>query len=130
VWQDLPRDTRIVLAGRSSRVTYTVPTVRFETSGTLRSLRHTRPAFRARDQSACKAERKGCGGIRIGGIASGFTESVLQKAVPLEIVVGQREGAEVGVGNVWRVRNVHNERGRDTVVAPEERSTSGEIQGT
>ena len=125
-----PRDARIVLAGRSSRVTYTIPAVRVETSSTLRSLCHTRPAFRTQDQSARKAERKGCGRIRIGGIASGFAESILQEAVPLEIVVGQRECAEVGVGNVWRVRNVHNERSRDAVVAPEECSASGEIQGT
>jgi len=47
-------------------------------------------------------------------------ESVPQEAVPLEISVGELKGAEVGVGCIWCVRGVHNERSQGTVVASEE----------
>ena len=54
-------------------------------------------------------------------------ESVLQEAVLSEISVGELKGADVGVGCIWCVRDVHNERSRGTVVASEECGVS-EIQ--
>lgn len=120
-------DTRIVLA-RSARVTYTIPAVGVEASSTLRSLCHACTAFRARYQGASKAKREsGRSRSKCNGIASGFTEPVLQEAVPLEVGVGQLESAEVGVGCIWRIRNVHNQWVRNRAGTSEEGGAPGEV---